>query len=118
MNTSSVTKMMDPRPSGYSYEIFGKVQGVWFRKCSEKKATELGLVGWVQNTKAGSVEGEFAARADQTKEVAEMKAWLGKVGSPQSRIERAEFAPLSQKQAEQILRELDSFEDRRNSPTA
>ena len=32
-----------------SFEVFGKVQGVFFRKCTLAKALELDLKGWVQN---------------------------------------------------------------------
>lgn len=35
--------------------ITGKVQGVWFRKYTQKKAIELGLNGYVENLKDGSV---------------------------------------------------------------
>ncbi|MBN1389902.1 MAG: acylphosphatase [Candidatus Thermoplasmatota archaeon] len=34
----------------------GKVQGVWFRAHCQKKAIELGLVGWVRNLPDGTVE--------------------------------------------------------------
>ena len=36
--------------------ISGKVQGVFFRYEASEKAKELGLFGWVRNTKDGSVE--------------------------------------------------------------
>lgn len=35
--------------------VFGKVQGVWFRKSTQQKAQELGLVGFVKNQPDGSV---------------------------------------------------------------
>lgn len=34
----------------------GRVQGVWFRANTQKKAKELGLTGWVRNLEDGSVE--------------------------------------------------------------
>ncbi|MGA1820721.1 MAG: acylphosphatase [Thermoplasmatota archaeon] len=34
----------------------GRVQGVWFRANCQKKAVELGAVGWVRNMPDGSVE--------------------------------------------------------------
>lgn len=37
-------------------EIYGKVQGVFFRLSTQKKAYELDLVGWVQNRADRSVE--------------------------------------------------------------
>ncbi|MGA1792628.1 MAG: acylphosphatase [Thermoplasmatota archaeon] len=34
----------------------GRVQGVWFRANCQKKAVELGVLGWVRNMPDGSVE--------------------------------------------------------------
>ncbi|WP_417609346.1 acylphosphatase [Owenweeksia hongkongensis] len=49
----------------YRIKVLGKVQGVFFRKHTQEKATELGLVGTVENLKDGSVlinaEGEETA---------------------------------------------------------
>uniref|UniRef100_T1IQP0 Acylphosphatase n=1 Tax=Strigamia maritima TaxID=126957 RepID=T1IQP0_STRMM len=70
------------------YEVFGKVQGVFFRKYTQHKAKELGLTGWVRNTSEGTVVGQM--EGDDTK-VSEMKHWLQNVGSPQSRIDKCEF---------------------------
>lgn len=41
------------------YEIYGKVQGVFFRKYTAAEATKLKLVGWVQNTEKGTVKGQM-----------------------------------------------------------
>jgi acylphosphatase len=35
--------------------VFGKVQGVWYRKYTKQKADELSIVGAVQNMADGSV---------------------------------------------------------------
>ncbi|KAK3599018.1 hypothetical protein CHS0354_007485 [Potamilus streckersoni] len=70
------------------YEVFGKVQGVFFRKHTQKKAKELGLVGWVKNTASGTVVGQVQGLPDK---VSVMKNWLQKVGSPKSKIERCVF---------------------------
>ena len=32
------------------FEVFGKVQGVFFRKHTQAEAQKLHLVGWVKNT--------------------------------------------------------------------
>ena len=40
--------------------------GVFFRKYTQKKAQELGLVGWVMNTDKGTVKGEAQARVADT----------------------------------------------------
>ena len=36
--------------------VAGRVQGVWFRASTQRKAEELGLTGWVKNTDDGRVE--------------------------------------------------------------
>ena len=40
---------------GVEIQIYGKVQGVWFRGSTQRKARALGLKGWVQNEADGSV---------------------------------------------------------------
>ncbi|XP_030337077.1 acylphosphatase-1 [Strigops habroptila] len=70
------------------YEVSGKVQGVFFRKYTQGEAKRLGLVGWVQNTSHGTVQGQVQGLAARVRELQE---WLRKTGSPQSRISRAEF---------------------------
>ena len=37
-------------------KIYGRVQGVWFRKCAQTKAYELGINGWVKNEKGGTLK--------------------------------------------------------------
>ena len=44
------------RPKSISIQVYGKVQGVWYRASTKKKADELGLVGTVRNQADGSVE--------------------------------------------------------------
>ena len=73
------------------FEIFGKVQRVFFRKYTEKKAKELGLHGWVMNTTHGSVKGIIEGTQD---ELGKMKTWLSTKGSPKSIIDNAIFADL------------------------
>ncbi|NXY85227.1 ACYP1 protein, partial [Alcedo cyanopectus] len=71
------------------YEVFGRVQGVFFRKYTQGEAKRLGLVGWVQNTSHGTVKGQVQG---PTARVRELQDWLRKIGSPQSSISRAEFS--------------------------
>ncbi|XP_069574624.1 acylphosphatase-1 [Brachyistius frenatus] len=70
------------------YEIFGRVQGVFFRKYTQAEGKKHGLVGWVQNTAAGTVRGELQGPRSK---VEEMQEWLKTTGSPKSNITRAEF---------------------------
>ncbi|RLW09921.1 hypothetical protein DV515_00002101 [Chloebia gouldiae] len=53
------------------------------------EAKRLGLVGWVRNTSHGTVQGQIQG---PTARVQELQEWLRKIGSPQSRISRAEFS--------------------------
>ncbi|KAF6130834.1 hypothetical protein HJG60_007807 [Phyllostomus discolor] len=70
------------------YEIFGKVQGVFFRKYTQAEGKKLGLVGWVQNTDQGTVQGQLQGPISQ---VRHMQEWLKTRGSPKSHIDRANF---------------------------
>ena len=70
------------------YEVFGRVQGVFFRKFTNEKALSLGLRGWVKNTRDGTVTGQMEGNIDN---VNMMKTWLQTTGSPQSRIQKAVF---------------------------
>ncbi|XP_074062312.1 acylphosphatase-2 [Macrotis lagotis] len=71
------------------YEVFGRVQGVCFRMYTEGEAKKIGVVGWVKNTRKGTVQGQVQGPEDK---VNSMKSWLSKVGSPSSRIDRADFS--------------------------
>ncbi|XP_031453713.1 acylphosphatase-2 isoform X2 [Phasianus colchicus] len=71
------------------YEVFGRVQGVCFRMYTEEEARKLGVVGWVKNTRQGTVTGQVQGPEDK---VNAMKSWLSKVGSPSSRIDRTNFS--------------------------
>ncbi|CAF89462.1 unnamed protein product, partial [Tetraodon nigroviridis] len=70
------------------YEIFGRVQGVFFRKYTQAEGKKLGLVGWVQNTDAGTVQGQLLGGRSK---VQQMQQWLRSTGSPKSQISKAEF---------------------------
>jgi len=44
-------------------EIFGRVQGVWYRGWTIREAEALGLDGWVRNRGEGHVEAVFSGPA-------------------------------------------------------
>ena len=73
------------------FKVYGKVQGVFFRKHTNAKAVQLGIVGWVRNepdkTVVGVVQGPDS-------KVDEMKIWLKTKGSPKSRIDKCNFTKL------------------------
>uniref|UniRef100_A0ABK0LCW6 acylphosphatase n=1 Tax=Rattus norvegicus TaxID=10116 RepID=A0ABK0LCW6_RAT len=62
---------------------------VCFRMYTEGEAKKRGLVGWVKNTSKGTVTGQVQGPEEK---VNSMKSWLSKVGSPSSRIDRADFS--------------------------
>ena len=68
-------------------EIFGKVQGVYFRLSTQKKAKELDLVGWVKNRSDGSVAA-FAQGEEAT--LKKLIAWCHQ-GPPFARVERVDI---------------------------
>ncbi|KAM8920690.1 acylphosphatase-1 [Pelodytes ibericus] len=70
------------------YEVFGKVQGVFFRKYTKAQGESLGLVGWVQNTDTGTVKGQLQGPSSQ---IWEMQQWLQNTGSPKSKITKVHF---------------------------
>uniref|UniRef100_A0A182NYM1 Acylphosphatase n=1 Tax=Anopheles dirus TaxID=7168 RepID=A0A182NYM1_9DIPT len=71
------------------FEVFGIVQGVFFRKYTQKQAVGLGMRGWCMNTRDGSVKGQLEG---EEKSFNEMKYWLQTKGSPSSRIDKAVFS--------------------------
>ncbi|KAG6796845.1 acylphosphatase-1-like [Apis cerana] len=73
---------------GVDFEVFGRVQGVFFRKYTQKHGNELGLKGWCMNTDKGTVIGRLEGEKNK---IEEMKNWLRYTGSPQSAIDKAEF---------------------------
>ncbi|KAM9465719.1 acylphosphatase-1-like [Clarias gariepinus] len=83
------------------YEVHGRVQGVFFRKYTQSEGKKLGLVGWVKNTPAGTVEGQLQGPSSN---VRQMQEWLRSTGSPKSRIVKADFSN------EKIIKNVD-FKD-------
>jgi acylphosphatase len=64
-------------------QIFGHVQGVFFRNSTQEKARELGLNGWVRNEPDGSVLVELEGNFDA---VAGMERWL-RQGPPLAKVQ-------------------------------
>ena len=54
---------MPPDIKTMRVEIFGRVQGVWFRGWTVREAEALGLDGWVRNRAEGHVEALFSGPA-------------------------------------------------------
>jgi len=62
--------------------VHGRVQGVYFREYTRRKAEELGLNGWVRNLPDRTVETVFEGEEEQ---VGVMTRWLN-TGSPYSEV--------------------------------
>jgi undecaprenyl diphosphate synthase len=54
-------------------EVYGRVQGVGFRRATRKKANEIGLSGWIKNKEDGGVE--LVAQGNRTK-LKELISWI------------------------------------------
>lgn len=80
--------------------VTGRVQGVFFRSCTQKEATRLKLTGWVRNRPDGSVEAVVEGEAEA---VDLMRAWFHK-GSPMSMVGRVQV------NEEEVLGDNRSFE--------
>ncbi len=66
--------------------VFGLVQGVFFRLNTKQKAEELGIKGWVRNKEDGSVE--IVAEGDEDK-IERLIEWC-KLGPGMARVDRVE----------------------------
>lgn len=95
ITTKSRTKRVE-------FEIFGKVQGVYFRKFTQAKAKSLSLGGWVMNTARGTVVGCVEGPQET---VETMVHWLRTTGSPRSKILNANFTNVgtSEKMAKEFV---------------
>jgi len=49
--------------------VFGRVQGVFFRAETQKKAREFGITGWVKNLPDGRVEAVFEGERARVEEM-------------------------------------------------
>lgn len=67
--------------------VTGKVQGVFYRKETQKKAKSLNLLGWVRNLSDGRVE--LVAQGDEAL-IDELIAWLYK-GPVMARVDSVEI---------------------------
>ena len=79
--------------------IEGRVQGVWFRESTKRKALSLGVYGWVRNLPDGTVE--VVAEGDEDK-VRELVKWCHK-GPPAAEVTNV------REQEEEYIGEFSSF---------
>ncbi|KNE54406.1 hypothetical protein AMAG_00380 [Allomyces macrogynus ATCC 38327] len=80
-----------PALNALRFRVFGQVQRVFFRKYTAMEANRLALKGHVMNQQDGSVSGLAVGTPPA---LDDFKAWLSTVGSPKSKIDRAEFESI------------------------
>jgi acylphosphatase len=69
-------------------KIEGRVQGVWFRESTRKKAQSLGVLGWVRNRSDGTVEAMAEGEEDKVKALV---SWCHQ-GPPSAQVTRVSKA--------------------------
>lgn len=69
--------------TGVQITVYGKVQGVWFRKYTQNKALELELYGCVKNQADGTV---FIEAYGKPNNIQVLINWLQHEGSPLSEV--------------------------------
>ena len=81
-------------------EVFGRVQGVFFRVSTQREAHRLNLLGWVKNRADRSVE-IFAFGVQNDLE--QLVSWCKK-GPPLAQVDRVDeyWAELSQEEIQSI----------------
>ncbi len=78
--------------------IHGRVQGVGYRAAFAAEAERLGLVGWVRNRRAGTVEAFVAGDA---RAVEAITTWA-RNGPPLARVEAVETFDANDEEAREL----------------
>ncbi len=86
----------------YHVFISGRVQGVFFRNTTRKKAQELGVNGWVKNLEDGRVEAVF----EGSKEKIDAMIDFCEIGPRLANVEKVEVS-------EEEPENLDTFKVKR-----
>lgn len=71
--------------------VSGRVQGVWFRDSTRRRALELGITGSATNLPDGTVE---VVACGSEESVSQLREWLA-VGPELARVERVECQSVS-----------------------
>ena len=69
-------------------KVYGKVQGVWFRKYTLDSARDIGVVGMVKNLVDGTVLVNASGKDENLREFKE----LLENGSPNSRVDKIDYS--------------------------
>jgi len=93
----------------FKFEVFGKVQGVFFRKKTKEVCDKNGVTGWVLNTPQGTVQGQIECSGES---VTTIKNWLTTIGSPKSKIERCIFVE-EKELSERVFKKFSIIRDKK-----
>jgi acylphosphatase len=83
--------------------VRGRVQGVWFRESTRRKALELGVGGWVRNCDDGSVEAVFEGDESGVRAAVEFM----RKGPPAAQVDACEvewFEPTAERRDFRVVR--------------
>ena len=69
-------------------KVYGKVQGVWFRKYTLDSARDIGVVGMVKNLVGGTVLVNASGKDENLRKFKE----LLENGSPNSRVDKIDYS--------------------------
>ncbi len=69
-------------------KVYGKVQGVWFRKYTLDSARDIGVVGMVKNLVDGTVLVNASGKDESLRKFKE----LLENGSPNSRVDKIDYS--------------------------
>ncbi len=72
--------------------IHGRVQGVFFRDTTRRRAAERGVAGWVRNNPDGSVEAAFEGEPEAVESMVRL-AYEGPRGAVVERVDVSEEEP-------------------------
>ncbi|MCB0668402.1 MAG: acylphosphatase [Saprospiraceae bacterium] len=75
---------------GVEIRVYGRVQGVWFRGNTQKKAADLKIKGWVRNEPDGSV---LIHAFGISKALSELQEWCQE-GPTHARVEKMEVRDI------------------------
>ncbi|XP_061729739.1 acylphosphatase-2 isoform X2 [Cydia pomonella] len=75
------------------FEVFGQVQGCYFTKYCKEVAETIGIVGWVKNSKQGTIVGKIQGVKPLMDQMIE---WLSTVGSPGCKIQKCDLTNSQQ----------------------
>lgn len=66
--------------------VHGRVQGVWFRETTRRRAETRGVFGWVRNREDGAVEAWLEGAPDEVEALVDFL----RLGPPAAEVERVE----------------------------